>query len=138
MANLLDTLTHDGRFDTFVSALQASNLSETLSETGPFTVFAPTEDGFAGLPDNMVDQMMSDLPRLMRLITYHIVPGQLTLEALAAHEHLETVEGGPVQVQRLDGKVFVNDALIIDPDERADNGVIHAVDAVLLPPTDDE
>lgn len=134
MSSLMETLVNDGRFNTFVSALQASNLSDTLHSTGPFTVFAPTDDAFAGLAEGTVDKMMDDVPSLTRVTTYHLVSGLFSADAVEAQERLTTVEGSDVRIQRLDSRAFVDDALIVDSDLNADNGVIHAVDAVLLPP----
>lgn len=134
MGSILEILVDDGRFNTFVSAVQASNLSDTLNSPGPFTVFAPTDDAFVGLPEGMVDQVMDDIPSLTRMITYHIVPGTVSEENLPAQDALETVQGDTITIQRMDGRFFANDALVMKSDLRADNGVIHAIDAVLLPP----
>lgn len=134
MGSILEILVDDGRFNTFVSAVQASNLSDTLNSPGPFTVFAPTDDAFVGLPEGMVDQVMDDIPSLTRMITYHIVPGTVSEENLPAQDALETVQGDTISIQRMDGRFFANDALVMKSDLRADNGVIHAIDAVLLPP----
>jgi len=134
MSSLVETLVNDGRFDTFVSAIQASNLSDTLNGTGPFTVFAPTDDAFAGLPEGTVDRIMDDIPSLTSVVTYHIVPGQLASDDVITQESLKTVQGSNVKLRRMDGRAFVNDAMITDTDLRADNGVIHSIDAVLLPP----
>lgn len=136
MASLLETLVNDGRFDTFVSAIQASNLAETVGSTDPLTVFAPTDDGFAGLPEGVVDRIMDDIPSLTRLVTYHLVSGRLALDAVVAQEKLVTVAGASLKSQRLDEHVFVNDAQVVDGELLADNGLIYAIDAVLLPPED--
>ena len=134
MSSIIDTLIHDGRFDTFVSAIQASNLADTLNGPGPFTVFAPTDDAFAGLPEGTVDRIMTDIPSLTSVVTYHIVAGQLASDDVIRQESLSTVQGGMLKIQRMDGRTFVNDALLIGTDLRADNGLIHSIDAVLLPP----
>lgn len=134
MSSLMETLVNDGRFDTFVSALQASNLSDRLHASGPFTVFAPTDDAFTGLPEGVVDRMMDDVSSLTRVTSYHLLEGRLNAEAIEAQRQLVTVEGSDLRIQRLDGRSFVDDAMIVDADLRADNGIIHAVDAVLLPP----
>jgi uncharacterized surface protein with fasciclin (FAS1) repeats len=135
MGSILEILVDDGRFDTFVSAIQASNLADTLNSPGPFTVFAPTDDAFVGLPEGMVDQVMDDIPSLTRMITYHIVPGTVRADNLPSQDALETVHGDSITIQRMDGRFFANDALLITNELRADNGVIHAIDAVLLPST---
>ena len=134
MSSIVETLVNDGRFDTFVSAIQASNLADTLNGVGPFTVFAPTDDAFAGLPEGTVDRIMDDIPSLTRVVTYHIVPGQLASDDVVTQESIKTVQGNDVRVRRMDGRAFVDDAMIVDTDLRADNGVIHGIDAVLLPP----
>lgn len=134
MPSILDTLVNDGRFDTFVSAIQASNLTDTLNQTGPFTVFAPTDDAFAGLPEGAVDSLMTDIPGLTTLVTYHIAPNRLASDLVLAQEHIKTVQGDDLRIRRIEGAAYINDAQIIETDIDADNGVIHALDAVMLPP----
>jgi uncharacterized surface protein with fasciclin (FAS1) repeats len=137
MSSIVEMLVNDGRFDTFVSAIQASNLTDTLNGPGPFTVFAPTDEAFAGLPEETVDRIMNDIPSLTRVVTYHVVPGQLASSDLVAQTSWQTVEGSSIKLQQLDGQTFVNDALLTGTDLRADNGLLHSIDAVLLPPKAD-
>lgn len=137
MSSIVEMLVNDGRFDTFVSAIQASNLTDTLNGPGPFTVFAPTDEAFAGLPEETVDRIMNDIPSLTRVVTYHVVPGQLASSDLVAQTSWQTIEGSSIKLQQLDGQTFVNDALLTGTDLRADNGLLHTIDAVLLPPKAD-
>ncbi|MFO7322180.1 MAG: fasciclin domain-containing protein [Chloroflexota bacterium] len=134
MASLLDILIEDGRFNTFVSAIQASNLTDTFNQLGPLTVFAPTDDAFAGLPEGAVDTIMADIQGLTALVTYHIVPERLPAERMMARERLKTMQGDDLKVRRIEGVAYVNDAQITATDLEADNGLIHVVDAVILPP----
>lgn len=137
MSSIVEMLVNDGRFDTFVSAIQASNLTDTLNGPGPFTVFAPTDEAFAGLPEETVDRIMNDIPSLTRVVTYHVVAGQLASSDLVAQTSWQTIEGSSIKLQQLDGQTFVNDALLTGTDLRADNGLLHTIDAVLLPPKAD-
>ena len=135
MSNLVEIAAADGRFNTLVSALQAANLADTLSGLGgPFTLFAPTDDAFAGLPEGMVDGLMTDIPGLTRVLTYHVVPGRRTEADVLSHERVRTIQGTDLTVATVGGKPFVNDAQIVEADKLADNGVLHVIDAVLLPP----
>ena len=134
MGNIMETLITDGRFNTLVSAIQAANLSDTLTKPGPYTLFAATDDAFAGMPAGEVDRLMADIPALTRLVSYHVVPGRLMAADVLYADSLTTVQGDPLKIQRYDSKPYVNDAQIIGTDVLADNGVIHIIDAVLLPP----
>jgi uncharacterized surface protein with fasciclin (FAS1) repeats len=137
MGNLMETLITDGRFNTFVSAIQAANLVETLvgkPGIGPFTVFAPTDDAFVGLPEGKVEALLADVPELTNLVTYHLVPGVVTAAEATSGGTLRTVQGQDIEVRGLNGNAYANDARVIDADLRADDGIIHAIDTVLLPP----
>ena len=134
MGNIMDTLSADGRFNTLVSAIQAANLTDALTQPGPFTLFAATDDAFAGLQVGEVDRLMADIPALTRMVSYHVVAGKLMAADVLYADSLTTVQGDPLKIQRYDGKPYVNDAQIIGTDVLADNGVIHLIDAVLLPP----
>lgn len=130
----METLITDGRFNTFVSALQAANLTDTLTQPGPYTVFAPTDDAFAGLAEGAVDTIMSDIPALTNLLLYHIVPGKLVAADVLYESELKSVKGARLKMQRVDDKPYINDAQILFTDVMAENGVIHVIDSVLLPP----
>ncbi len=123
-------------FKTLTAALQAAGLTETLSGTGPFTVFAPTDQAFAALPPDALQELLKPENKaiLVKILTYHVVPGQVTSTDLKSGE-VKTVEGGSVNV-KVDSAtgVTVNDAKVVQPDIQASNGVIHVIDKVMLPP----
>ena len=133
-ATIVDVAVEAGTFTTLVAAVEAAGLVDTLSGEGPFTVFAPTDDAFAALPEGLVEALL--LPEneqlLVDILTYHVVPG-VVLSTDLAEGDVETVEGQTVAVS-LEGGVFINDAEVVAADVEADNGVIHVIDAVLLPP----
>jgi uncharacterized surface protein with fasciclin (FAS1) repeats len=122
-------------FGTLVAAVQAAGLAETLKGDGPFTLFAPTNDAFAALPAGTVDSLLQPENRdaLVEVLTYHVVPGAITSDQLAGQRvDVETVQGGTVHVDGRTG-VRVNGARVVSADVIASNGVIHAIDRVLLP-----
>ena len=123
-------------FKTLTAALKAAGLAETLSGQGPFTVFAPTDAAFAQLPQDALQELLKPENKdiLVKILTYHVVPGNVTSSDLKSGE-VKTVEGGAVNVQADPSKgVSVNDASVVQPDIKASNGVIHAIDKVMLPP----
>ena len=141
-ADIVDTAVGAGDFTTLVAAVQAAGLEETLRGEGPFTVFAPTDDAFAALPAGTLDELLADpTGALTDVLTYHVVPG----EVLAADvvgldgQPVETVQGGTFTVNvGDDGSVTLTDAsgnevTVVATDVQASNGVIHVIDAVLLP-----
>ncbi len=135
MSNLVELATADGRFNTLVSALQAANLADTLSGLGgPFTLFAPTDEAFAGLAEGTLDKLMTDVPGLTNVLTYHMLPGSHLAADILSQSHVPTVQGSDLNVTTVGGKHYINDALLIEVDKVADNGVLHVIDAVLLPP----
>jgi transforming growth factor-beta-induced protein len=119
-------------FSTLVTALQAANLVSTLEGTGPFTVFAPTNAAFAALPEGTLDGLLDDIPSLTAVLTYHVVPGYLLASDVLATTSLTTVQGQTLTITT-EGGPKVNGANIIQTDIECTNGVIHAIDAVLLP-----
>lgn len=124
-------------FSTLVAAVQAAGLAETLSGEGPFTVFAPVNDAFAALPAGTVDSLLLEENRdqLTSILTYHVVPGEyLAAETPAGTYDLETVQGDTVNVVvGADGTVTVDGATVVIADVDAFNGVIHAIDQVIMP-----
>jgi uncharacterized surface protein with fasciclin (FAS1) repeats len=134
---IADIAVEDGRFETLVAALSAADLVETLSGEGPFTVFAPTDAAFAALPDGTVEALLNDIPTLTEILLYHVVAGEVPAEDVVTLTQAETVQGQPVVVSTMGGGVMVNDAEVIQTDVMASNGVIHVIDSVILPPSDD-
>jgi uncharacterized surface protein with fasciclin (FAS1) repeats len=123
-------------FKTLTAALKAAGLTETLSGVGPFTVFAPTDEAFAALPQDALQELLKPENKavLVKILTYHVVPGKVASTDLKSGE-VKTVEGGGVNI-KVDSAtgVTVNDAKVVQPDIQASNGVIHVIDKVILPP----
>jgi transforming growth factor-beta-induced protein len=130
---IVDIAVADGRFTTLVAALQAADLAETLSGEGPFTVFAPTDDAFAKLPEGTVDALLADIPALTDILLYHVVSGEVLAEDVVMLEEAETLLGKNVMIKVEDGNVYINESMVVITDIVADNGVIHVIDTVLLP-----
>lgn len=131
---IVDIAVADGRFETLVTAVVEAGLAETLSGDGPFTVFAPTDDAFGLLPEGTVEALLDDIPTLTDILLYHVVAGEVLAEDVVMLEEAETLLGESVSIRVDMGNVFVNDAQVIITDIIADNGVIHVIDSVLLPP----
>jgi uncharacterized surface protein with fasciclin (FAS1) repeats len=133
---IVDIAVADGRFTTLVAAFQAAELVETLSGDGPFTVFAPTDDAFAKLPEGTVEGLLEDIPALTDILLYHVVSGEVLAEDVVMLEEAETLSGESVSIRVEDGNVYINDSMVVITDIMADNGVIHVIDTVLLPPAE--
>ena len=134
--DIVDIAVADGRFTTLVAAVQAAGLVDTLKSDGPFTVFAPTDDAFNALPEGTIEALLNDIPALTDILLYHVVSGKVMAADVVALESATTVLGKDVAIKVEDGDVFINDAQVIITDIEASNGVIHVIDAVLLPPED--
>ncbi|MEH1888768.1 MAG: fasciclin domain-containing protein [Nostoc sp.] len=132
MANIIDTATNNGSFTTLVAAIQAAGLVDTLKGPGPFTVFAPTDEAFKKLPAGTVDALLKDIPKLKKILTYHVVSGKVLAADVVKLKTATTVEGSDVKIDASNG-VKINDAKVATPDVAADNGVIHVIDTVLIP-----
>ena len=133
-ATIVDIAVGDGRFQTLVTALQAAGLVETLQGEGPFTVFAPTDDAFAKLPEGTVDALLKDIPALTGILLYHVVPGNVMAADVVKLDMATTVQGASVAVTVDGDTVRINDAQVVITDIAAANGVIHVIDTVLVPP----
>ena len=133
--DIVDTAIAAGDFTTLTTALGAANLVDTLRGPGPFTVFAPTDQAFAKLPTGTL-QMLLDNPDMLRsVLTYHVVAGDVSAADVMELTSATTVEGEDVVVSMDGGMVMINDSTVVMPDVMTSNGVIHVVDAVLLPPS---
>ena len=132
-STIVDIAVEDGRFGTLVTALQAAGLVDTLSGEGPFTVFAPTDDAFAALPDGVVAGLLEDVPALTDVLTYHVVSGSVLAEQVIGLTSATTLQGEDVTVAVNNGSVMIDDANVIITDIIGSNGVIHVIDAVILP-----
>ena len=133
MPDLVETAVNAGNFNTLAKAVEAAELVEILKSPGPYTVFAPTDDAFAKLPPGTLDSLLQDIPKLKKILMYHVANGDVRSDDLIQIDHAETLEGSIVAVDSADGKVKVNDANVVKTDILTDNGVIHVIDAVLMP-----
>ncbi len=134
--DIVDTLIALPNFKTLVTAVKAAGLVDTLKNPGPFTVFAPTDEAFARLPKGTVDSLLTDIPRLKTILTYHVVAGRFFASDVTKMKMAKTVEGEDVKIDAKAWhlhRVRVNDAEIVESDIMADNGVIHIINRVLMP-----
>jgi uncharacterized surface protein with fasciclin (FAS1) repeats len=132
--NIVAIASNQEQFSTLVAALDAAELAEVLSGEGPYTVFAPTDEAFAALPEGTVANLLKpeNKDQLIQLLTYHVVPAKVTASEITEGT-VETVEGDTVTLSVADGTVMVNDATVVQSDIMGSNGVIHAIDKVILP-----
>src|SRR5690242_2357741 len=135
MNNIVQVAVEAGSFNTLVAAVKAAGLVETLSGPGPFTVFAPTDAAFEKLPAGTVTALLADKEKLTAILTYHVVNGEIMAADIVKTNGAmpKTVNGLPLDVTVKGGKVYVNGANVVTADLQASNGVIHVIDAVLLP-----
>ncbi|HAJ35426.1 MAG TPA: beta-Ig-H3/fasciclin [Chloroflexi bacterium] len=137
-ADIVDTAIAAGNFNTLVAAIEAAGLVDTLKGEGPFTVFAPTDEAFAALPAGTVEALLADPQgQLTQILLYHVVPGKVMSTDLSDGMTAETVQGSPITFAIADGAVKVNEASVVAADIEASNGVIHVIDSVILPPTEE-
>ena len=132
-ADIVDTAVAAGSFTTLVAAVQAAGLVDTLKSEGPFTVFAPTDEAFAALPEGTVEALLADPAALGAILTYHVIAGKVMSADLTEGMMAATVNGADVTIT-LDGGAKINGANIVAADIETTNGVIHVIDAVILPP----
>jgi uncharacterized surface protein with fasciclin (FAS1) repeats len=132
--NIVETAVEAGTFTTLVAAVEAAGLVETLSGEGPFTVFAPTDEAFAALPEGTVEGLLEDPEALAAVLTYHVVPGAVMSGDLSDGMTATTVNGADITVSIDMGTVMINDATVTTADIETSNGVIHVIDSVILPP----
>ena len=133
--NIVENAIGSADHTTLVAAVKAAGLVETLSGTGPFTVFAPTNEAFAKLPAGAVDNLLKPEMKgdLTSVLTYHVVPGAIKAADLKDGQKLKTVQGKDLLVSIKDGKVMINGAMVTIADVISSNGVTHVIDAVLMP-----
>jgi uncharacterized surface protein with fasciclin (FAS1) repeats len=130
--DIVDTAVSAGEFDTLVTAVKEAGLVETLKGDGPFTVFAPTDEAFARIPEADLKALLADKEKLTRVLTYHVVPGKVMAADVAGMSAARTVEGGSLEISTSSG-VRVDDATVVKTDIETSNGVIHVIDTVLMP-----
>lgn len=131
--NIVELAASAGSFNTLVAAVKAAGLVETLSGDGPFTVFAPTDEAFAQIPEADLQALLADKEALAAVLTYHVVPGKVLAEDVVNLSSAETANGQSVEIKTWDGKVMIGGATVVSADIEATNGVIHVIDKVLLP-----
>ncbi|MCO4747371.1 MAG: fasciclin domain-containing protein [Proteobacteria bacterium] len=131
--SLIDVAEDAGDFTTLLAAVDAAGLTGTLSDEGPFTVLAPTDNAFSALPDGTVEALLADVPALTDILLYHVVNGEVPASAVVDASLVTTLNGVDFKVS-VDGDVYINDAMVTVTDIEADNGIIHVIDTVLLPP----
>lgn len=135
MKTIVQVATEAGSFNTLVAAVKAAGLAETLGSEGPFTVFAPTDAAFALLPAGTVEALLADKQKLASILTYHVLSGKVMAGDIIKSNGAKpaTVNGQDLDIVLKEGKVYVNGAQVVTADIAASNGVIHVIDAVLMP-----
>ena len=135
--NIVEVAVANGSFNTLVTAVKAAGLAETLQGAGPFTVFAPTDAAFALLPAGTVEMLLADKAKLSSILTYHVLSGKVGAADVTSAKGAKpaTVNGQMLDITVNGGKVYVNGAQVIVADVQASNGVIHVIDALLMPKT---
>lgn len=134
-ADLMETAQQSGSFQTLTKALQAAGLMDTLKAPGPFTLFAPTDEAFAALPPKTLEDLMKpeNKEKLIKVLTYHVVPGTVAAKDVADMKETRTLEGQPLKISHKQNDIRINNAKLLKTDIVANNGVIHAIDKVLIP-----
>ena len=133
--DIVDTAAAAGTFETLIAAAQAAGLVDALKAEGPITVFAPTDEAFAALPEGTVESLLlpENKDQLAAILTYHVVPGKVMSTDLVDDMKAATLQGSEITID-LDNGVMINTASVVTADIEASNGVIHVIDAVILPP----
>lgn len=133
--DIVETAVAAGQFNTLAAALEAAGLVETLKGNGPFTVFAPTDEAFARLPEGTVEELLEpeNRDKLSAILTYHVVSGKVTSGQVVDLDEAATVNGAKINIAVNGGSVMINDATVTAADVAASNGVIHVIDTVLMP-----
>jgi uncharacterized surface protein with fasciclin (FAS1) repeats len=133
--DIVDTAVAAGSFKTLAAALDAAGLVETLKGKGPFTVFAPTDEAFAKLPEGTVKSLLKpeNKQKLTAILTYHVVAGNVKAADVIKLSSAKTLNGQSVTIKTVGGKVMINNATVVKADIAATNGTIHVIDTVLMP-----
>jgi len=131
--NIVETAVSAGSFNTLVAAVQAADLADTLAGDGPYTVFAPTDEAFAKLPEGTVEALLANPDQLREILLYHVVPGNVTASQVITLSSATTAQGSDLNIKVAGGSVMIDDAIVTATDIETSNGVIHVIDTVLLP-----
>ena len=132
--DIIETARSAGAFKTLLAAIEAADLTDALRGAGPLTVFAPTDEAFGKLPEGTVESLLKDIPKLQSILTYHVVQGKVMAADVVKLSEAKTLQGQAVRIDASSG-VKINSARVVKADVAADNGVIHVIDEVLLPPS---
>ncbi|MEO6811000.1 MAG: fasciclin domain-containing protein [Isosphaeraceae bacterium] len=132
--DIVETAKAAGNFNTLLTAATKAGLVDTLKSDGPFTLFAPTDEAFAKVPKATLDALLQDKAKLKEVLLYHVVPGNVMAADALKVDSARTAQGQPIRIKAEGGKVMINNAQVIQPDIKTSNGVIHVINAVLLPP----
>lgn len=132
MKNIVETAIDAGNFKTLVKAVQEAGLVDTLEGEGPFTVFAPTDDAFAKLPEGMIEHLLEDKEQLTNILTYHVVPNKVMSNEVVNLTKAKTANGKEISIKTENG-VNIDNAKVTQTDIQCSNGVIHIIDTVLIP-----
>jgi uncharacterized surface protein with fasciclin (FAS1) repeats len=130
---ITETLANNGNFTTLVAAVTAADLADDLSAPGELTVFAPTDQAFAALPAGTVEALLADIPTLTSILTNHVVAGTVNAEAAQALTEATALSGNQLAISVREGSLYINESKVVLSDIRTTNGVIHVIDAVLVP-----
>ncbi len=135
--DIVETAVSAGSFNTLAKALQEADLVDALQADGPYTVFAPTDEAFAKLPEGTVENLLKDKEALQKVLLYHVVSGKYTSKDVVKFKEAATLANANFNINVTDGKVKVNDSTVISADIETTNGIIHVIDTVLLPPSEE-
>ena len=131
--DIVATAQSAGNFNTLLAAAQAAGLVETLQAAGPYTVFAPTDEAFAKLPDGTIENLLANPDQLRQVLLYHVVPGRVMAADVVNLSSATTAQGSDISIRLADGSVMINNATVTATDIETSNGVIHVIDTVILP-----
>lgn len=131
--NIVETAVSAGSFNTLVAAVQAADLADTLAGEGPYTVFAPTDEAFAKLPEGTIEHLLANPDQLREILLYHVVPGRVTASQVVTLSNATTAQGSDVNIRVAGGSVMIDNATVTATDIETSNGVIHVIDTVILP-----
>ncbi len=133
--DIVEVATEAGAFSTLLAAAEAAGLVDVLRSEGPFTVFAPTDEAFAKLPEGTIEALLEDTDALRAILLYHVVPGRVMAADVVSLSEAETAQGAKISISTYGETVRINDATVVQADVAATNGVIHVIDTVILPPS---
>lgn len=132
MSNILEVVKEEGSFSTLLRAIEVAGLVDTFSNGGPFTIFAPTDEAFSDFPSETLNALLEDPEKLKGILLYHTIKGKVMITDLLSKKKIKTLNGQKIKIDTSKG-VMINKAKLIKPNIEANNGIIHAIDKVILP-----